>query len=79
VTTPVNVNLATLFSTPATGAVEYALNGLIPLDSQRPRYVWRVQGERDEDQVPKPRDAPRGEGLTVQLSPMEVRAFMLTF
>jgi alpha-mannosidase len=73
------VSLATLFATQATSAEEYSLNGLIPMASTRQRLVWKVKGESPTAARSLSSGAPKGSALTVQMAPMEVRAFMLRF
>eukprot|EP01043_Picozoa_sp_COSAG02_P003275 COSAG02_NODE_79_length_40228_cov_18.435762_30_plen_793_part_00 len=77
----VTVNLSQLLDRKVIEAEEYSLNGLTPISEMRPRYTWNVRGETHvENRVgPEPKTAPHGPAMTVELRPMEVRAFVLKF
>ena len=75
------MDLATLLATKARTAVEFSLNGLVSTAQMRTRLVWKVAGEAPHNTTVPLRSSaePAGPGLTVELRPMEVRAFVLTF
>lgn len=73
------VSLATLFATKATSAEEYSLNGLLPIAKTRQRLVWKVAGESTTPPPTLNLGTPQGSQMTVQLAPMEVKAYMLRF
>ena len=77
---PATVDLTTLLAKRARTAVEHSLNGLTASANARTRLVWKVAGESQmRSNTTTPAWEPTGPGLTVELSPMEVRAFVLTF
>jgi hypothetical protein len=76
------VDLASLFlpsgiGGTVTAAVEMTLTGMVPLASV-PQVQYRVDGRESPIVMPVVPPAPSGPGLTVTLSPMQIRCFLLT-
>lgn len=84
----VHVDLAQLLHRKVVKAEEFSLNGITPVSEVRPRYSWNV---RDEQQTEMNRSGAehtparahptslQSTEMTVELKPMQVRAFVLTF